>query len=305
MGKVVIVGSINTDMILAVDQLPKLGETVLGGEFTSAGGGKGANQAVAAARAGAQVTFVAKVGYDPLGNESIARFQAEGIDTTHISRDSGASTGVALIFVDAAGENCIGVASGANAKLSTADIDTARDVIASASVLLVQLETPLETVARAIDLAHAAGVRVLLNPAPARTLPDALLGRVSIITPNRGETELLTGVKMGDAASLAEAVRALHARGVSQAILTLGSAGVYVSEGAAAYELPAHKVEPVDTTAAGDVFSGALAAALSEDRALRDAVAFANAAAALSVQRMGAQPSVPMRTDIEAFMTKC
>jgi ribokinase len=297
-GKVAIAGSINVDMILAVTRLPKPGETVLGGEFTSAGGGKGANQAVAAARAGAAVSFVARVGDDPLGHEAIARFDGEGIDTKHIPRDT-APTGVALIFVDAAGENCIGVASGANAKLSAADIDAAREVIAGAKVLLVQLETPAETIAHAIEVAHAAGVTVVLNPAPAQPLPSEVLRMVSVITPNRGEAEALTGM-----ATTEEAAARLHAMGVPRVIVTLGREGVFVSEEGQTWRLPAHVVEPVDTTAAGDVFNGALAASLAEGAMLRDAVRFANAAAALSVQVLGAQPSVPYRAAIEEFLAR-
>lgn len=299
MGKVAVVGSINADMILAVARLPKPGETVLGGEFSLAGGGKGANQAVAAARAGASVSFVARVGDDPFGREAVARFAEEGIDTVHVLRDGAAPTGVALIFVDAAGENCIGVASGANAKLSPADIDAARDVIAGAKVLLVQLETPVETVTHAIRVAHDAGVMVVLNPAPAQALPSEVLRMLSVITPNRGEAEALTGE-----VTTREAAARLHAMGVPRVIVTLGGEGVSVSEEGQTWQVPAHAVEPVDTTAAGDVFNGALAASLAEGAVLRDAVRFANAAAALSVQKMGAQPSVPSRAGIEEFLAR-
>lgn len=301
MGKVAVVGSINADMILAVERLPLPGETVLGGKFATAGGGKGANQAVAAARAGAEVTFIARAGDDGLGREAIARFAEEGINTANIVLDEEAPTGVALIFVDTQGENCIGVASGANARLSPTDIDRAREDIAGADILLMQLEIPIETVTRAAEVATAHDVPVILNPAPACALPDGLLQHVTIITPNAGEAGILTGLTVDDETALAQAARDLQKRGPQTVLITLGAQGLCYTLDGEMSRVPCHAVTAVDTTAAGDAFNGALAAALAESRPFQGAVEFANAAAALSVQRPGAQPSLPRREAIETM----
>jgi ribokinase len=300
--KIVVVGSSNTDMIVQTPHLPRPGETVLGGTFSTAAGGKGANQAVAAARVGGSVTFVARVGQDGFGDQAVQGFADEGIDVDYIVHDSQAPSGVALISVDAQGENCIVVASGANNNLGVADLNAAAGVIASADTVLMQLETPLETVEAAARMAHAQGVRVILNPAPACELSDALLGSVSILTPNETEAELLTGITVTDEASAQRAAEVLIGRGVETVILTLGAAGAYVySEGFQGI-VPSYPVEPVDTTAAGDTFNGVLAVALAEGRSLEQAVIFANAAAALSVTQLGAQPSAPDRERVEAFL---
>ncbi len=299
-GRVVVVGSANTDMIVKVPHLPRPGETVLGGQFVTAAGGKGANQAVAAARAGGQVTFVACVGDDAFGAQAIAGYRADGINVDYVRRDPTAPSGVALICVDDAGENSIAVASGANARLSPADVLAARAAIESAAVLVLQLETPLETVRAAVEIAQTAGVCVLLNPAPAAPLDAALLSGVSVITPNEHEAEILTGVRADTVRGAAVAARRLRARRVAAVLITLGPRGVYAAADEFAELVPAFAVQAVDTTAAGDVFNGALAVALSEGRPLRDAACFANAAAAISVTRLGAQPSAPRRTEIEA-----
>lgn len=299
---VVVVGSSNTDMIIRVEHLPRPGETVLGGEFLTAAGGKGANQAVAAARAGARVTFVARVGKDELGAQVVAGLRADGIDVRHVARDPAARSGVALILLSKQGENSIAVAPGANARLSPAHVRKAAGVFKGAGILLVQLETPLATVATAVDLARGAGVPVILNPAPALVVPDALLRKVEIITPNETEAELLTGIRVTGEASAARAAGALLRRGVPIVVLTMGRRGVLVATRAGRERIPAFEVDALDTTAAGDVFSGTLAAALAAGQLLGTAVRRASAAAALSVTRVGAQPSVPTRTEVERFL---
>lgn len=298
----VVVGSSNTDMILRLDRLPRPGETRLGGAFALAAGGKGANQAVAAARAGGRVTFVACVGRDLFGNQALAGFRRDGLDTRWVRRDRTAPSGVALIFVARNGENCIAVASGANAHLTPADVHRARAAITRAAAVLLQLESPLPTVQVAAALAHGAGVRVMLNPAPARPLPDALLRRVTWLTPNETEAEALTGVPVRGERAAARAAERLLARGVEAVILTLGKRGAFVAAGELRQRVPGFRVRAVDTVAAGDVFNGALAVALGEGRPLLEAVRFANAAAALSVTRPGAQPSAPRRAEIERFL---
>jgi ribokinase len=289
-------------MIIRLRRLPKPGETLLGGEFLTAAGGKGANQAVGAARAGGHVSFVARMGRDGFGDAAIAGLERLGIDVSRVRRDASAPSGAALIFVAADGENCIAVAGGANARLAPADIRRAAVLIAAASVLVVQLETPLATVRAAVDIAFRAGVRVILNPAPALALPDALLRKVSIITPNETEAEVLTGIKVTHDAAAARACAALRARGVRTAIITLGARGAFLDDANHSGLVPGFKVKSVDTTAAGDMFNGALAVALAEGRPLVDAVRFANAAAALSVTRRGAQPSAPSRAQILALL---
>ncbi|HUJ44960.1 MAG TPA: ribokinase [Opitutaceae bacterium] len=299
---IVVVGSSNTDMIVQMARLPKLGETILGGVFSVAAGGKGANQAVGAARAGARVSFVARVGRDMFGAQAVASLAKDGINVRYISKDRVAPSGVALIFVGKNGENSIAVAPGANGRLSPSDIKKARKAFAAASTLVVQLETPLATVLAAARLATEAGLRVILNPAPARALPDKLFKHVSILTPNETETELLTGIKVDNTTGAAEAAGRLMAKGVQTVIITLGRRGAFVATGPGMRLVPGFKVRPVDTTAAGDVFNGALAAALDENQPLLEAVRFANAAAAISVTRLGAQPSAPNRKEIDSFL---
>ena len=300
--RILVVGSSNTDMIIKMDRIPQPGETVIGGDFMTAAGGKGANQAVAAARAGGNVTFIARVGSDLFGKQAVEGFVQEGINIEHIISDSGSPSGVALIFVGKNGENSIAVASGANGNLSSNDILNAKEVFAEASVLVMQLETPIETIQTAAELASKSGVRVILNPAPARALPDSLLRHVSIITPNETEAELLTGIKVDSPAAAKEAADKLIARGIETVIMTLGSRGAFVASGAISELVAGFIVEAVDTTAAGDTFNGALAVALAEGQTLDQAVRFANAAAAISVTRIGAQPSAPKREEIENFL---
>jgi len=301
---IIVVGSANTDMILKMGRLPKPGETVLGGAFAMAAGGKGANQAVGAARAGGRVVFVARVGRDDFGARAIEGLLRDRIAVDYIFRDKVQPTGVALIFVARNGENCIAVASGANAALSPADVRKAASAFEGAGFLLTQLETPLDTVQAAAALAARKGVRVILNPAPARPLSDALLKKIDILTPNESEAEILTGIRAAGERGAQAAAAALKKRGVETVIITLGPRGAFVSGPDAEGLVPGFKVRAVDTTAAGDVFNGALAVALSDGLALMEAVRFANAAAAISVTRWGAQPSAPKRREIEAFLSR-
>lgn len=299
---IVVVGSSNTDMILQLERIPRPGETILGGSFSIAAGGKGANQAVAAARAGGSVTFVARVGSDSLGEQAIGGFLQDGIDVTHVKRDATAPSGVALIFVARDGENSIGVASGANANLSAEDVQRAGQAISTASIVLAQLETPLPAVMAAADLASQAHLPFLLNPAPATPLPGELLRRITILTPNETEAELLTGIPVNDEVSARRAAQYLREQGVRNVIVTLGSRGALVRSEHFEGIIPAFVVKAIDTTAAGDVFNGSLAVALAEGLPLPQAVRFASAAAAISVTRLGAQPSAPRRQEIDAFL---
>ena len=299
---IVVIGSSNTDLIIRVPRIPKAGETLLGGEFMTAAGGKGANQAVGAARSGGKAALIARVGKDAFGDRAIDGLRRDGIDVTCVFRDKLAASGVALIFVARDGENSIAVAGGANAKLSAADVKKAAGVIRAAALLVAQLETPLATVIAAALVAVKAGVPVVLNPAPAQALPNRLLKLISILTPNETEAELLTGIKVTDEAAAARACAKLRSRGVRTVILTLGARGAYLADAGEHRLVPGFKVKAVDSTAAGDIFNGALSVALAERKTLRDAVRFANAAAALSVTRLGAQPSAPTRAEIERFL---
>lgn len=292
--KVVVIGSSNTDMTIKAERLPKPGETILGGVFVMGPGGKGANQAVAARRLGADVSFICKVGHDIFGDNAIEGYRKEGIDTSRILRSDKAS-GTALILVDAKAENCIAVAPGANGDLSPEDIDSVADVIRSAGYLILQLEIPVESVLRAARIAHEAGVYVILNPAPACPLPRELFSYVSLITPNQTESALLTGIED----NLDAAVDKLLEMGVKDVVVTLGSKGSMVVSGGERTFVPSQKVNAVDTTAAGDTFCGALCVALSEGCSLVQAAQFATKASALTVQKMGAQDSIPYRSDIK------
>jgi ribokinase len=300
----VVIGSSNTDLVIRVPRIPRPGETLLGGTFLTAAGGKGANQAVGAARAGGKVAFIARVGHDAFGDQAIAGLRRDGVDVSRVFRDRHAASGAAMIFVARDGENSIAVAGGANARLSPADVKRAAALIRAGALLLAQLETPLATVMAAAEVAANAGVPVILNPAPARPLPNRLLRRVSILTPNETEAERLTGIRVTDDASAARACATLRARGVGTVILTLGARGAFLATAGGHERVPGFKVKAVDTTAAGDIFNGALGVALTDGKPLRDAVRFANAAAALSVTRLGAQPSAPSRAQIDRFLRR-
>ena len=299
---VVVVGSSNIDMSIRVRHLPRAGETILGADFACALGGKGANQAVAASRAGASVFLVARLGADAHGDDALSAFKKNNINTRFIVRDQFLPTGVACILVNKDGENSIAVALGANDKLSPKNICQAKTIIKEAGILLMQLETPLETVCKAAELATKAGVISILNPAPARELPRALIQNISILTPNKSEAEILSGVKITHEDHVIKAADILLALGVKILIITLGARGALLARGAERRFIPAFKVDVVDSTAAGDVFNGALAAQLIEEKPLIESIYFANAAAALCVARFGAQTSIPLRKDIEDFL---
>jgi ribokinase len=303
MKDIVVIGSSNTDMIVQTPHIPKPGETILGGTFNTAAGGKGANQAVACARAGGKVTFVARVGNDMFGDQALQGFKQDGINVSYVTKDESAPSGVALIIVDDQGENSIAVASGANGNLSVSDVEAAAEDIKNAGIVLMQLETPIETIEAAAALAVKNGVQVILNPAPAQPLSDALLQHITILTPNETEAEMLTGIAVQDEADAEKAAQALIDKGVTSVIITLGAAGAYVYSDEFKGMVPGFIVNPVDTTAAGDTFNGTLAVALAEGKALTEAVTFANAAAAISVTTLGAQPSAPSRDSVEKFLT--
>lgn len=300
--RIAVLGSSNTDMIVRLQALPKPGETVIGGTFAMAGGGKGANQAVAAARAGGSVTFISRVGNDTFGRQSIDSFSKEGIEISHIGMDERAASGIALILIDHSGENMIGVASGANAAMSPESIESALEVVGASGLFLTQLEIPLSVVERAIHRAHEAKVPVVLDPAPAQKLRADILAKVGVLTPNESEARSLAGMSNNEASDVRAIAERLLATGVGAVVITLGARGAYVADRERSEHIPAFDVQAVDTTAAGDVFNGALAVALSERAHLREAAIFASAAAAISVTRLGAQPSAPRRSEIESFL---
>lgn len=295
----VVVGSSNTDMVIKTHHLPVPGETILGGNFFMNPGGKGANQAVAAQRLGAEVTLICKTGNDIFGSQSVKGFNEEGINTNFIITDAENPSGVALITVDKNGENCIVVASGANATLSPANLTNCMDTLYDASIILMQLEIPLETVNFVADTAKPSGVKVILNPAPACELSPELLQNIWMITPNEKEAEMLSGIPVTDENSAEEAAKIIMDKGVEIVIITLGSKGAFVATKELNQLVAASKVDAVDTTAAGDVFNGALAVGILEDMPLLDAVKFACSAAAISVTRMGAQSSAPYRNELD------
>jgi ribokinase len=299
---ITVIGSSNTDMIIKVPRIPGPKEVVLGGKFSTAPGGKGANQAVAAARAGGKVTFVARVGEDIFGEQALRGFNEDGINTDFVVKDKDAPSGIAEIFVAEGGENCAAVASGANLNLSVYDITAAKEAILASDILLMQLEIPLKTVQYAAKFAYDNGIRVILNPAPGQPLPIDLLKIVTILTPNEAEAEMLTGVKVEDEGSAEDAGRILISKGVNKVIITIGRKGALILDSSGSELVGGFKVHAVDTTAAGDIFNGALAVALAEKKNIWEAVRFANAAAALSVTRLGAQPSAPNRNDIMDFL---
>jgi ribokinase len=301
---VTVVGSLNMDLVARALRIPQPGETIIGGDFHTVPGGKGANQAVAAARLGAQVSMVGRVGHDAFARPLLDNLAADGVDHTFVTQDPEAATGVALIVVDDAGQNSIVVASGANMRLSPADVDAAEAVIASTDVLLLQLESPLETVTRAAEVARAHGVTVILNPAPARSLPAALLSLVDVLIPNESETMLLAGQPVEGQAEAEAAAAALRELGVGIVILTLGERGALLAREEGVELFPAFHVTPVDTTAAGDAFVGGFAAALAGGEPLTEAVRWGNAAGALATTKLGAQPSLPTRRAVETLLAR-
>lgn len=303
MKNIVVIGSSNTDMVVKTSHLPAGGETVLGGDFFMNAGGKGANQAVAAARYGNRVVFVAKTGDDLFGRQVRKSMTEDGIVTDYVFVDKEHPSGVALITIDKDAENCIVVAGGANMYLSPADIDTAAEEILKADVVLMQLESPIKTVAYAACMAAKAGIPVILNPAPApaEALSEALLKDLFLITPNRSEASRISGIEVTDMESAHRAAKAIHEMGPKNVIITLGSDGSLVYDGSMFMRVEALKVEAVDTTAAGDTYNGVLASVIAEGKSLIEAVREANIAGAISVTRMGAQPAAPTREEIAAM----
>jgi ribokinase len=298
---IVVIGSTNTDMVIKASHLPQPGETILGGTFFMSAGGKGANQAVAAARLGGNVLFIAKTGFDIFGKQSVELFEKEGIDVSLIERDHYLPSGVALIMVDEKGENCIVVAPGANAALSIENINKAKERIENASLILMQLETPLETIEHVADIASSKKIKFILNPAPAAKLADELLKKISMLTPNQKEAEMLTGIKVTNESTAKQAADILNKKGIETVIITMGAAGAFFMHENKCSMIPGHKVNVVDTTAAGDVFNGALVVALAEGKNIEEAIRFACIAAAISVTRLGAQASVPYRKEVDEF----
>lgn len=302
MKTIAVVGSSNTDMVIKTERLPAPGETILGGNFFMNAGGKGANQAVAAARLNGNVFFIAKIGNDIFGKNAMELFNNEGINTDHILTDQKNPSGIALITVDANGENCIAVASGANAFLFEDDLRNAQKILEQAHVILMQLEIPVSTVEYVAEIAYQNNKKIILNPAPACKLSDELLKKIYIITPNEKESEMLTGIVIQDIDSAKQAAKLLSKKGIEIVIITLGSNGALIYNNKEFFLIPTLAVDAIDTTAAGDVFNGALAVAISEQKNIVEAVQFANCAAAISVTKLGAQASAPHRNEVEIFM---
>ncbi|MBK6712349.1 MAG: ribokinase [Chloroflexi bacterium] len=303
--KITVIGSLNMDLVTRAAKIPAPGETVIGGDLHTLPGGKGANQAVAAARLGAEVSMVGRVGHDLFAQQLLENLTAVHVDHTHVTQDPQAASGIALIVIDDAGENVIVVAPGANGRLSAADVDAAEAAIQAADAVLLQLEIPLTAVLRAAQLAHKHGVKVILNPAPAQPLPDELLALVDILIPNETETAQLTGMPAHTPAEIEAAAAKLRQSGVGTIIMTLGERGALLTNEAGTIHFPPYVPQKVvDTTAAGDAFVGGLATALAEGKSLAEAVPWGNATGSLAVTRMGAQPSLPTRAEVEALLAR-
>ncbi|WP_261886327.1 ribokinase [Vibrio pomeroyi] len=304
MTQLIVLGSVNADHVLQVPSFPRPGETLIGGNYQVIPGGKGANQAVAAARLNADIGFIACVGDDPFGINIRQDFAKDGINIDSVIVADNTPTGIAMIQVSAAGENSICLSPEANNKLTCDQIEPHLEKIRGAKYLLTQLETPIEGIEYAAKTAKESGTRVILNPAPARPLSDTLLACVDVITPNETEAEVLTGVTVTDSASAHQAALALHTKGIETVMITLGAKGVWVSTNGEGELIAGFRVEATDTTAAGDTFNGALVTGLLEDMPLERAIKFAHAAAAISVTRFGAQTSIPSRAETDAFLAE-
>lgn len=298
MKKIIVVGSSNTDMVVKAEKLSAPGETVIGGKFLMNAGGKGANQAVTTARLGCKTVFVCKIGNDIFGQQALQQFTQEGIETDYVFIDSDNPSGVALINVDAKGENCITVAPGANAFLLEEDLDKASSIFEKEDILLIQLETPISTVEHTVKKASSLGLKVILNPAPAGQLSQSIFSHIYTITPNETEAEILTGIKVTDVTTAQQAASVFSNWGVQNVVITLGAKGAYLKTADFEGIIETPQVNPVDTTAAGDCFSGALAVAIYEEKPLIEAVKFACKAASIAVTRMGAQASIPYRNEL-------
>jgi len=299
---IVVIGSSNMDLVAKAPRIPVAGETLTGTDFFMLPGGKGANQAVAAAKLGVEVVFVAKLGKDVFASKSLENFKSVNINTTHIEQLDGVPSGIAIIAVDDNGQNIIIVVPGANGKLMPADVDKAESDIANAAIVVCQLEVPIETVEQAAKAANKNNVPFILDPAPARPLSDELLSMVNIIKPNETEAEILTGIKVTDEDSAGKAADILLGKGVKIVVITLGEKGLMLATQNGKEMIANNKVEAVDSTAAGDAFTGSLAYGLANGEGLKDAVVYANAVAAISVTRLGAQSSMPTKEEVDDFM---
>jgi ribokinase len=302
--KIAVVGSSNMDLVVKSKSIPAIGETILGGDFIMVPGGKGANQAVAAAKLGAEVFLIAKLGEDIFAEHSLNNFKKEAVNTKHVIQTGEAPSGVALIMVDDGGNNSIVVAPGANQTLLPADVENAKSDIASCGAVVAQLEVPLETIEYAAKMANDLKVPFVLDPAPARELGPELLGMVDVLTPNETEAQILTGIEVTDEESARAASKNLLERNVKAVILTLGDKGFLLADNEQARYISSHKVDAVDSTAAGDAFTGSLAIGIAQNRPLLEAALFANYVAALSVTKMGAQSSMPTLGEVKSFMDR-
>ena len=300
--KIAVVGSSNMDLVVKSQRIPAVGETILGGDFIMVPGGKGANQAVAAAKLGAEVYFIAKLGNDIYAKQSIENFKKETVNTSHVIQTGEAPSGVALIMVDDAGNNSIVVAPGANNTLLPADVKKAESDIASCGAVVAQLEVPLETIEFTAKMANDLKVPFVLDPAPARELSPEMLGMVDVLTPNETEAQMLTGIEVTDEETARAAAGKLLENGIKTVIITLGNKGYLLADSEETKYVSAQKVDAVDSTAAGDAFTGSLAVGIAQGKAILDAALFANYVAALSVTRMGAQSSMPALAEVESFM---
>ena len=304
MNKLVVLGSVNADHVLQVPSFPRPGETLHGHNYQVIPGGKGANQAVAAARLNADVGFIACVGDDSFGINIRESFKLDGINTQGVKMQPNCPTGIAMIQVAESGENSICISAEANNYLTAERIESDLSAIRDAKFLLTQLETPIEGIERAVQVAKEAGTSVILNPAPAQELSERLLANVDVITPNETEAEVLTGITVVDESSAQLAANALHLKGIEIVMITMGAQGVWLSQNGRGELIPGFRVEAVDTTAAGDTFNGAFVTGLLEDMPIESAIKFAHGAAAISVTRLGAQTSIPRRDEVEAFIAK-
>lgn len=304
MNKLVVLGSVNADHVLQVPTFPRPGETLHGRNYQVIPGGKGANQAVAAARLKADIGFIACVGDDAFGIESCERFKLDGMDIRGVKVQADCPTGIAMIQVSDRGENSICLSAEANDRLTAEAIEDDLPSIRAASYLLMQLETPIDGIIKAAQVAKQAKTNVVLNPAPARELPSSLLSCVDVITPNETEAQVLTGITVTDDASAQQAATVLHQQGIEIVIITLGAKGVWLSENGRGQLIPGFRVSATDTTAAGDTFNGAFVTGLLENMSLESAIKFAHAAAAISVTRFGAQTSIPTRQEVDEFLAQ-
>ena len=298
---IIVIGSSNMDLVAKAPRIPVTGETLTGTDFFMVPGGKGANQAVAAAKLGAEVVFIAKLGKDVFASESLENFKSVNINTQHIEQLDGVPSGIAVIAIDDKGQNMIIVVPGANGKLAPVDVDRAQSDIANAAVVVAQLEVPIETVEQAAKIANQNNIPFILDPAPAKPLSDELLSRVDILTPNETEAETLTGIKVTDEKSAAKAADALLVKGVKTVIVTLGEKGLLLATQGSKEMIPGYQIKAVDSTAAGDAFTGSLAYGLANGNAIKDAAVYANAVAAVSATRYGAQPSMPTLKEVQEF----